>query len=260
MNYMGGQETVPIEVPIWNGRTHAGLHWPKHGFELLHHVSAVSDWDNKREVANYYYAEMASLAKQMSGCTHALVSSHISRNPAQAQVHQDYAPIQFVHSDFTDNYAGLVTERYLREDPDSVRALTAAGLQASDVARAKRMLILQFWRNVGAPEMDLPIAFCDAQSVPRQDMQAIHVPSYAGSDFAFDTYAVHPPPSTSMHDWYVFPHMQVDEVVAFRTFDSDLVRTGKTFWTPHSAFKDPNVPADAPARCSIEIRATCLFD
>ena len=259
MNYVGGQETIAIEVPILNGRNALHLNWREHGFELIQHSSAVTDWFSESEVKAKHYAEMAALAKQLTGCTHALVAGHISRNPEQAELHQDYAPIQFVHSDFTDNYGRLVTERYLSGNPESERALASAGLRAEDVASAKRMLILQFWRNVGPEIVDLPLAFCDAQTVPRQDMQALHVPSYAGGDFAFDTFAVTPPPSGTMHDWYVFPEMTADEVVAFRTFDSDRVRSGKPFWTPHSAFPDPTVRDSAPARCSIEVRATCLF-
>lgn len=259
LNYVGGHETIPLEVSIGDGRRAEHLNWQDNGFELFTHQSAVADWNSEAVVAASYYTEMAAFAKQLSGCDHALVSGHITRNPTQAAIHQDYAPIQFVHSDFTDNYGQLVTGRYLSGDPDSAKALAVAGLSAEDVARAERMLILQFWRNTGPAAMDLPIAFCDAQTVPRADMHAFHVPTYAGGDFAFDTFSVTPPPSGASHDWYVFPRMQADEVVAFRTFDSAMVANGEAYWTPHSAFVDPNVGADAPARCSVEVRATCLF-
>lgn len=259
MNYVGGEQTIAVEVPILNGRDAPHLHWREHGFELIQYPSSVANWFSDSEVEAKYYAEMTALAKKLSGCTHALIAGHISRNPEQAELHQDYAPIQFVHSDFTDSYGRLVVERYLSGNAESEKALASAGLQAQDVARAERMLILQFWRNVGPQAADLPLAFCDAQTVPRQDMQAVHVPSYAGGDFAFDTYAVTPPPSGAAHDWYVFPEMTAEEVVAFRTFDSARVSTGKSFWTPHSAFLDPVVADPAPARCSIEVRVTCLF-
>lgn len=49
------------------------------------------------------------------------------------------------------------------------------------------------------------------------------------------------------------------EVVAFRTYDTDLVRTGGTYFTPHSAFRDPGVEIGRPARSSIELRASCLW-
>lgn len=258
VNYLGGIETIPIEVSIMDGRA-VELDWRVNGFELIQHTSAVTDWDNEAEVAKCYYKEMSTLAKALSGADYALLGGHISRNPEAAAVHEDYAPIQFVHSDFTDNYGRLVTERYLSGDPELAKNLEAAGLAAEDVARAKRMLILQFWRNTGPALVDLPIAFCDAQSVPRSDMQSIHVPNYAGGDFAFDTFGVNPPPSSDSHAWYVFPQMQVHEVVAFRTFDSEMAAKGERYWTPHSAFLDPHAGPDAPPRRSIEVRATCLF-
>ena len=258
VNYMGGMETIPVEVSIMNGRG-ASLSWEVNGFELIEHVSRVTDWDNEAQVAERYYPEMSELAKRLSGADYALISGHISRNPDAAGVHEDYAPIQFVHSDFTDSYGRLVTERYLSGDADAAKALATAGLTAEDVARAKRMLILQFWRNTGPALADLPLAFCDAQTVPRSDMRAIHVPNYAGGDFAFDTYGVTPAPSGQAHAWYVFPEMHDTEVVAFRTFDSEMAAKGERFWTPHSAFLDPNAGPDAPPRRSIEVRATCLF-
>jgi hypothetical protein len=53
--------------------------------------------------------------------------------------------------------------------------------------------------------------------------------------------------------------MGPDDVVAFRTYDTDLVANGETYFTPHSAFRDPDVALGEPARSSIELRATCLF-
>ena len=70
--------------------------------------------------------------------------------------------------------------------------------------------------NVGAPQPDLPIAFCDACTVPVTDLESIHVPSYAGGDFAFDTLAVAPPQQADSHAWYTFPELSASEVVAFR--------------------------------------------
>ena len=48
----------------------------------------------------------------MTGCDHALVSSHIKRGPEQAARHEDLAPISFVHSDFAPGYDDLVKRMY----------------------------------------------------------------------------------------------------------------------------------------------------
>ncbi|MEE4283254.1 MAG: CmcJ/NvfI family oxidoreductase [Pseudomonadales bacterium] len=259
MNYLGGLQTVPVEVSIKNGRRAHHLSWQENGFELINSTSDVQNWSNDAEVARVYYDEMSNLARALTGCDHALVAGHISRNPEQADLHEDYAPIAFVHSDFTDNYDDLLIQRYRQNSAEADAALSSSGITVEDMARAKRLLILQFWRNVGPEQMDYPLAFCDAQSVPRADMHSIHVPNYAGGDFAFDTFAVTPPASQETHDWYVFPNMTRDEAVAFRTFDSDMVAAGTPYWTPHSAFLDDTAGDNAPARRSIEVRATCLF-
>ena len=194
----------------------------------------------------------------MTGCDHALVGGHILRNPEQAAAHEDLGPIQFVHSDFAASYGQLMREYYAAGGEEADLGMAAAGITAADVASASRMVILQFWRNVGPEKMDLPIAFCDARSVASKDMVSIPVENYAGGGFNFDTLGVFPP-AGGEHDWYSFPLMSADEAVAFRTYDSALVGTDRPFWTPHSAYRDPEVEVGSPARYSIELRATCLF-
>ena len=94
------------------------------------------------------------------------------------------------------------------------------------------------------------------------DVDRSHADSYnkdiAGGK-AFDALAIAHPDGTPAHAWYVFPEMTPDEVVAFRTYDTELVKEGKTWFTPHSAFPDPDVEAGKPARFSIELRVMCLF-
>lgn len=263
MNYVArnatGEETVAVPVAVADGRR-AGLPgWESCGFELMAHASTVSDWDDEAEIARAHYEEMEALARRLTGCDHALVSGHIRRNPEEAARHPDLGPIAFVHSDFAASYGDLIRHRYRGQEEQAGHALARAGIGADAVATAPRLLILQFWRNTGPPRMDLPIAFCDARSVPPEDVRALPVHNYAGGGFDFDTLAVLAPENPARHRWYTYPQMQADEVVAFRTFDSERVKSGEPFWTPHSAFEDPDVPRGRPSRRSIELRATCLF-
>jgi hypothetical protein len=96
-------------------------------------------------------------------------------------------------------------------------------------------------------------------TVKAAELRTLPVHNYAGGSFFFETLAVIAPRDASAHRWFAFPDMQRDEVVVFRTFDSDRVAGGETFWTPHSAFADPAVAPGRPSRRSIELRATCLF-
>lgn len=249
----------PTEVEILDGRVADLPGWDECGFELVAHTSAVADWGDDA-VAAVHHREMEALAREMTGCDVALVSGHINRGPEHAQRHQDLAPISFVHSDFARGYEDLVRQSYATGDREGTTpTLERNGVTAADVANAPRMVILQFWRNLGPAKMDFPLAFCDARTVTPADSRAIPVSDYAGTGFDFEALAVLAPIEPSPYRWYAFPELRPDEVVAFRTFDTDRVARGETWFTPHSAFHDPDVEIGHPARSSIELRATCLF-
>lgn len=250
----------PQEVDIIDGRTAELPGWEECGFELVPHESVASGWSDE-ELEAVHHAEMEELARRMTGCDVALVSNHIKRGPEHAKVHQDLAPIAFVHSDFAIGYDDLVRSSFDRPDRiGATRALVRNGVTAADVADASRLVILQFWRNTGAPRMDFPLAWCDARTVTPADSRPIPVSDYAGSGVDFEALAVLGPTEASPYRWYAFPELQSDEVVAFRTYDTELVERGETWFTPHSAFRDPDIEVGQPARSSIELRAICLYE
>lgn len=254
-----GIEVSGAEATILDGRLAQLPGWHECGFELTRHSAAVTDWMDDAEIAAVHYAEIEELARKMTGADIALVSSHIRRSPADARRHHQLSPIPFVHSDFAAGHADLIRRAY-QESTDVAATLERNRATAQTVATAPRIVILQFWRNLGPAKMDYPIAFCDARTVTPAEGRAIHVSDYAGSGSNFDALGIVEPDDPSRHEWYTFPELCPDELVAFRTYDTDLVREGKTWFTPHSAFRDPEVGEGEPPRTSIELRATCLFD
>ena len=254
LNYLSG----PADVEIADGRAADLPGWEECGFERLDHAPAVRDWSDDDAIVRDHYPEMEELAAKLTGCDAALVSGHIKRNVDEARKHGDLAPITFVHSDFADSYGPQLRGRYAEDSPDAgfADSLVRAGIDGSVVAGARRTVVLQFWRNVGPPKMDLPLAFCDCRTVPRSQVQAIQVTNYAGGGFDFEALGVL---RSADQAWYAFDSLRVDEVIAFRTFDSDRVDSGEPYWTPHSAFRDPDVELGRPSRSSIELRATCVF-
>jgi hypothetical protein len=247
----------PGEVTVLDGRGADLPGWQECGFELIQHASAVGDWADEDEIARVHYGEISALARELTGCDHALVASHIKRNPEEAKKHSDLSPIRFVHSDFADSYGDLLRELY--KSGDRAEAAGRDGLSPEEVVGARRLMILQFWRNLGPQKMDLPLAFCDSRTIPRDEIRPIPVKNYAGSGFDFEALGIVAPASADAHHWYVYPEMAIDEVVAFRTYDSDMVASGEAYWTPHAAIRDPEVELGKPSRSSIELRATCLF-
>lgn len=252
---------MPTGVEVRDGRAAALPGWTVCGFELLHHTSAVSNWHDDDEVAAVHYAELEGLARELTGCDYAVVSNHITRSPAAATRHHDLGPITFVHSDFAASYDENIRRSFRTAGHDRRAALlTRTGLTPDLVDAARRIVVLQFWRNVGPLKMDFPLAFCDARTVAPTEVRAFVINDYAGAGGPdFEALAVIAPDDPSRHQWYAFPEMPADEVVAFRTYDTDLVRQGRTFFTPHSAFRDPDVAVGEPARVSVELRAICLF-
>jgi hypothetical protein len=51
--------------------------------------------------------------------------------------------------------------------------------------------------------------------------------------------------------------MRRDEALVFKVYDSQT--DGRARFTPHTSFKDPATPPNAPARQSIEVRAFAFF-
>src|SRR5581483_2025571 len=248
-----------VEVEIRDGRSARLPGWRECGFELVRHPSRVTDWGDDGEIARVHYPEREELARTLTGCDAALVSDHVKRAGQEVRQSREQAPVRLVHSDFAANYEHVVRHAYRDVHGRGAATLARSGLSADDIERAPRIVMLQLWRNLGAAKMDLPVAFCDARSVSPEDGQPFRYTGYVAGGRSFDALAIAAPDDGADHDWYAFPELAPDEVVAFRTYDTDLVRSRRTWFTPHSAFRDPDVDEGAPPRFSIELRVACVF-
>lgn len=264
LKYSGGTgdaEGVPVEEDIRDGRL-AGDRlggWQGCGFQLLSHVSAFSgaplhDWANKQTA----YDEIGALARSLTGCDAAILDPAVPRSREAGKRDPDLAPVRVAHSDYTENYRAMI------QNPDHpyhrvmAPSMARLGLTTEDIVNAKRVVTLQFWRSVGPVNPDYPLAVCDARSVPRDALQLVHLASFADVATEYDVFMLRAPREIGQYHWYTFPRMTTDEVLVWRSYDSRCVELGKPFWTPHAAFRDPTVGADAPGRMSVEYRATCL--
>lgn len=262
LNYVGPQGLAgaprTLEVEIRDGRAARLPGWRDCGFERLDHSPSVQDWTDDVEIATVHYPEAEALARSLTGTAHALVADHVKRSAEETKREREQHPVRLVHSDFADDYGDVVRKNYRSVRGRGAAALARAGLTGEDVAHARRIIMLQLWRNVGAPKMDLPVAWCDARTVGRDEAVPFRYTGYVAGADAFDAVAIAAPKDPDRHSWYTFPELTADEVVAFRTYDTEMVATGSTYFTPHSAFRDPAVDLGAPARFSIELRIVCL--
>ncbi|MDQ3106566.1 MAG: hypothetical protein M3Q68_02020 [Actinomycetota bacterium] len=258
-NRSGGLAGGEVTVEVRDGRAAALPGWETCGFELVTECSSVVDWKDDEEIASVYYGEAEDLARRLTGCSAALVSDHVKRSAETVRRDREQSPVRLVHSDFAANYEDVARHAYDTVHGRGAATLARTGVSSHEIGSAGRIMMLQLWRNLGEATMDLPVAFCDARTVTPADTRPFPYTGYVAGGRSFDALAVVAPPEPADHAWYAFPSMVADEVVAFRTYDTDLVRAGRTWFTPHSAFRDPGVELGAPARVSIELRVLCLF-
>ena len=258
INYAVDGAPVAVEVDILDGRTAKLPGWETCGFELLDAPSRVVDWQDSTAVEARHFDEVTELCRRLTSCSHVIFYPPLLRSPEGAVTHPDLAPIELVHSDYTESYRTMIENPAHPYHRILEPSMARAGITAETISAASRVLTLQLWRNIGEPDMDHPMCFCDCRTVPRDQLTPIHVARYGGLRTEFDAFA-DAPPRHHEHKWYTFPGMTADEVVLFRAFDSQCIVRGQPFWTPHTSFRDPRQPADAPPRRSLETRAICLF-
>jgi hypothetical protein len=197
-------------MTVRDGRITPPPDYETSGFRLLEQHSAVTDWHDEAHLAEVHAPEVESLAREMLGADRVLVYPPIVRSPRNALKIEDYAPIQFVHSDFTDDFRPMCQEPERPYRAFIEPMLESVGLTQEDVRRASRVLMLQFWRNIGPRRPDFPLAFCDAAGVPREQLHPFLVPEYGGRRLEFETFGVRPPAEADDHHWYSFPELGID--------------------------------------------------
>ena len=267
MNYAVADGRSAVDVDVFDARTEPpddpGREFDERGFTLLHHRSEVADWTDGAEIDEVHRDEVREVFQKLAGCDALAVYPGIVRSPDAARQVADYAPIELVHSDFTHDFHGMVTEADRPYQAFLQPVLDRAGLEHADVRRARRIAMYQLWRNTGPERPDWPFALCDARSVPLERLVPVPIADYGGLRLEFEIFTARPPETRSDDRWYTYPGLRTDEVIALRTFDSERAQHGQPFWTLHSAFADPHVQSGAdglvPHRESVEMRALCLW-
>lgn len=227
-------------VTIRNGRPiRDRLSVDQEGFALVDHPTQVTDFYSEAQVNDIYYPELERLLAGITGAEKVLVFDHTRRaGSVAAEAKRGLRdPVRRVHADYTP-----------KSGPQRVRDLLDA-----DEARlrlGRRFAIINVWRPVKGPLMEAPLALCDARSIGPDDLVET---DQIYRDRIGETYNVAFSPGQR---WYYFPLMRTDEAALIKSYDStaDVAR-----FTPHGAFDDPTMPANALPRESIEIRALVFY-
>jgi hypothetical protein len=217
----------------------------REGFALFPHNSAVSDFSNQEELALIYPREIERLVLDLSGADHVAIfgrgvlrfGEHDLPDSSRFDV---LRPARFIHSDISDFTLATLKEGWRpRESGRSVR----------------RYAHYNVWRVLTPPPQDIPLAVCDARSVSTSDLVDADLitdtPGTLESSIVIVLLRYSP-----CHRWWYFPNMDRDEVLVFKSYDSD---PGQPRQVPHSAFKNPACPPGIASRASIEMRATAFW-
>ncbi len=211
------------------------------GFVLMREPTAVEDFFDDEQVRRVYYPEMERLVMRATGCAKVVVFDHTIRvgDPARQAQHKVRAPVKVVHNDFTVLSAAQRVRDLLPAD-EATRRL------------AKRYGSINVWRPLRGPVENAPLAICGWRSLAEADL--------INTERRYEDRvgAVYNIAYNADQRWYYYPRMETDEVVLLKCFDS--LTDGTARWTAHGSFDNPNAPAAAPPRESIEIRTLYFFD
>ena len=213
----------------------------RNGVAVVKHSTPFRDFLDADRVRSDYYPEVAALVKAHTGAARVNVFDHNVRSkPLSQQAGSGVRePVRFAHNDYTEK-SGPQRVRDLFEPAEAERLLQ------------HRYVFINAWRPIRGPVLDFPLAVCNAESIEPSDFVATDL-KYA--DRTGEIYSVR---YNAAHQWMYISHMQPDEVMLLKCFDS--ARDGRARYTAHSAFKHPDAPPDAPSRESIEARTIVFFD
>ena len=242
----GAQLSISAEFTERSLHMHDARQFPvaptldREGFALYSQVSAVEDFYNLDAVRDAYEAELRELLLACTGARDLLIFDHTLRSDSQAiRARRSLREVaSVIHNDYSDASA-------LQRLRDLLPADTAA------LRLQHRFAIVNVWRSIAGPVLTSPLACCDARTINPGDLVASERRARERTG-ELELVCWNPD-----HRWCYFPAMQRDEVLLIKTFDSATY--GPARRSVHTAFVNPDAPADALPRESLESRALVFY-
>jgi hypothetical protein len=223
----------------------------REGFRLVSHRSAIDDFegielDPDRNAS--YMAELLQLLAEETGAARVMMLSGAKQRFGEAATEQlaplvNAKPARYPHADNTDASSAQLIKVF------------SQGIADLGMEEYSRVALYNLWRCVSPPPQDSPLAVCDARTVsPRDELPVTAVTEVLGmGEVRHETTSYMYNPD---HRWYYFPDMTRDEVIIFKSHDTDEKRARRV---AHTAFDDPDCPPGAPPRASVEARILALY-
>ena len=245
------------------------------GFAVHHEPAHEKAFTDEKQVREGYYAEVeALLRKKLPGIKKVVIFDHTIRRRDKASPRQ---PVQQVHVDQTPGAAAVRVRRHLPAE------------EAEELLKG-RYQIINVWRPIQNVASDFPLAVVDWRSTSPSDLVKVDLlypkrdttngvddsddrgkeqlpdPTSASSTNGYEvkgeTFGVVP---NDNHKFFYYKDMTPEEVMFIKCFDSRSQvhsggKQGLADYTPHTAFVDPQTPANAPGRQSIEVRCLVFYE
>ena len=213
----------------------------RQGFEIHEFGARFDQFDDDASVKSAFYAQVVEFVKRNTGARRVEVFDHTIRKrlPAdlKAQTTVQRPAVLLVHSDYTVKSGPQRVHDIVRDDAHAL-------LQ-------RRVAFYNVWKPLHRRVEELPLAMCDATTHAPEDMLRMDLKYRERTG---EIYVMRYSPS---HRWFYFPHMQAEQALLLKTFDSET--DGRARFMGHTAFEDPNTPPNAPKRESIEVRTMAFF-
>ncbi|KAE9968126.1 hypothetical protein BLS_006004 [Venturia inaequalis] len=243
------------------------------GFAAYNSPATEKSFTDDQAVRKGYYEEVEQLLRsKLPGVKKVVIFDHTIRRKDKSSPRQ---PVQQVHVDQTPGAAEARVRRHLPVD------------EADDLLKGRYQLI-NVWRPIANPATDFPLAVIDWRTTSPKDFIKVDLlypkrqdshhddddrgkeqlpdpsseTSTTGYEIKGETFSVAPNES---HRFYYLKDMTPEEAMFIKCFDSlgeglPTGQKGVARCTPHTAFIDPQTPADAPGRQSIEVRCLVFYD
>jgi len=217
-----------------------GLSLDRQAFILTHHDTEVRDFLDEEEVRSRYHAEVEALIKRETGAAKVVVFDHTVRTADRAVERGLRTPVRSVHCDYTE-----------KSGPQRMRDLLPA--EEAERRLAKRFAEYNVWRSIAPEPVEMtPLGLVDSESLAPRDLAICDIV------YADRTGEIYQGVYNADHRWFYFPKMTREEAIMIKCYDS--LKDGRARFSLHSAFDDPNTPANPKPRQSIEARAFAFFD
>ena len=209
------------------------------GFGLVRHESKVGNFLDPEQISGIYEAEIDVLLKQITGASRVFIFDHTARaaDPELREQKQVREPATLVHNDYTAKSGYVCLQEQLGEEAEALSK--------------GRFQIVNVWRPLVDPVVNWPLVMCDARSIDIIDQ--VDTERRSSTHTGEILLVTHNP----SHQWFYYPQMHPNEVLVFKTFDSESC--GREPNSIHTSVDLPDIPANAPPRESFETRALVFY-